>query len=37
VKATPPGQPVVIPYPETRAYIARVLHLRDLYRRAYNL
>jgi peptidoglycan lytic transglycosylase len=37
VKATPRGRPVVIPFPETRAYIARVLHLRDLYRRAYHL
>ena len=37
VKATPPGQPVVIPFAETRAYIARVLHLRNLYRRAYHL
>jgi soluble lytic murein transglycosylase len=37
VKATPPGQTVEIPYPETRAYIQRVMHLRDLYRRAYNL
>ena len=37
IKATPKGQPVVIPFPETRAYIDRVMHLRDLYRRAYNL
>ena len=37
IKATPKGQPVAIPFPETRAYVDRVLHLRDLYRRAYNL
>ncbi len=37
IKATPKGQQVAIPFPETRAYIDRVMHLRDLYRRAYNL
>jgi soluble lytic murein transglycosylase len=37
IKATPKGRAVAIPFPETRAYVARVLHLRDLYRRAYNL
>jgi soluble lytic murein transglycosylase len=37
IKATPEGEQVVIPFPETRAYIDRVMHLRDLYRRAYNL
>ena len=37
VDETPPGRRVAIPYPETRAYIARVMHLRDLYRRAYHL
>jgi soluble lytic murein transglycosylase len=37
IAATPSGEPVAIPFPETRAYIARVLHLRDLYRRGYNL
>ena len=37
IKETPKGEPVVIPFPETRAYIDRVMHLRDLYRRAYNL
>lgn len=37
IEETPKGQPVEIPYPETRAYISRVMHLRDLYRRAYDL
>jgi soluble lytic murein transglycosylase len=37
IQATPQGRTVVIPFPETRAYIDRVMHLRDLYRRAYNL
>jgi soluble lytic murein transglycosylase len=34
---TPKGQPVQIPFPETRAYISRILHLRTLYRRGYGL
>ena len=37
IAATPKGEQVEIPFPETRAYIDRVMHLRDLYRRAYNL
>ncbi len=34
---TPPGAAVRIPFPETRAYVARILHVRDLYRRGYGL
>jgi soluble lytic murein transglycosylase len=37
IAATSPGQPVRIPFAETRAYIDRVLHLRNLYRRGYGL
>jgi soluble lytic murein transglycosylase len=37
IRETPESEQVAIPFPETRAYIDRVLHLRDLYRRAYNL
>jgi peptidoglycan lytic transglycosylase len=37
IAATPPGAKVHIPFAETRAYVDRVLHLRDLYRRAYGL
>ena len=37
VAATPPGEPVEIPFPETRAYVDRVLHLAELYRRGYDL
>ena len=37
VAATPKGRPVAIPFSETSAYVARVLHLRDLYRRGYGL
>ena len=35
--ATPAGRRVAIPFSETRAYVARVLHLRALYRRGYGL
>ncbi len=37
VDRTPVGEPVAIPFPETRAYIAKVRHVQDLYRRAYGL
>ena len=37
VAATPPGEPVEIPFPETRAYVDRVLELAELYRRGYDL
>ncbi len=37
VAATPPGEPVEIPFPETRAYVHRVLDLAELYRRGYDL
>ena len=37
VAATPPGEAVAIPFPETRAYIDRVLDLAELYRRGYDL
>jgi soluble lytic murein transglycosylase len=37
VAAAPPGQAVPIPFPETRSYVERVLHLRELYRRGYGL
>ena len=37
VAATPAGEPVLIPFAETRAYIARVHELERLYRRGYGL
>ena len=37
VEATPPGEPVAIPFAETRAYIAKVRHLQELYRDGYGL
>ena len=37
VAATPAGEPVRIPFAETRAYIARVHALERLYRRGYGL
>ncbi len=37
VDATPMGEAVSIPYPETRAYIAKVARLEDIYRRAWGL
>ena len=37
VAATPPGEPVEIPFPETRAYVDRVEELAELYRRGYDL
>ena len=36
IARTPPGQAVAIPFPETRAYVARVKHLRDLYARGWH-
>jgi soluble lytic murein transglycosylase len=32
-----PGRPVEIPFPETRAYVSKVRHLEELYRRGYDL
>jgi soluble lytic murein transglycosylase len=37
IAATAPGAAVTIPFPETRAYVTRVLHLQVLYRRGYRL
>jgi soluble lytic murein transglycosylase len=37
VAETPPGEPVEIPFPETRAYVDRVEELAELYRRGYDL
>ena len=37
VGATPVGEPVAIPFAETRAYVAKVRHLQSLYRRGYGL
>jgi soluble lytic murein transglycosylase len=33
----PAGEPVGIPFPETRAYVDRVRHLQELYARGYDL
>lgn len=37
VDATPEGEAVVIPFPETRAYVEKVARLEDVYRRAWDL
>lgn len=37
VEATPAGEPVAIPFAETRAYVAKVRHVEELYRRGYGL
>lgn len=37
VDATPVGEAVVIPYPETRAYVKKIARLEDIYRRAWGL
>lgn len=37
VDATPAGEPVAIPFAETRAYIEKVRHLQELYRDGYGL
>ncbi len=37
VAAAPPGEPVDIRFPETRAYVERVHHLAELYARGYGL
>lgn len=36
-EATPVGEAVAIPYPETRAYVAKVLQLESIYREAWGL
>jgi soluble lytic murein transglycosylase len=37
IAGTAPGAAVAIPFPETRAYLGRIRHLRALYARAYDL
>jgi soluble lytic murein transglycosylase len=37
IEETPPGTPVRIRFAETRAYVERVRHLEELYRRGYGL
>jgi soluble lytic murein transglycosylase len=37
VEETPEGATTALRFPETAAYVERVLHLRSLYRRAYDL
>jgi len=37
VAETPAGEAVAIPYPETRAYVAKVQRVADIYQRAWGL